>query len=74
MKVEEAQKDETEGAETHLRPPPSDEEDDEGGKVNVEWPPVDFNELDPVALPFGPRTLEKRVELANQVSKQLENE
>lgn len=47
-------------------PPPSDEEGEEGGGC-VDWPPKNFNSLHPVALPFGPRTLDQRVELSEQV-------
>ena len=33
----------------------------------MEWPPQDFDPLEPVELPFGPRYLSKRVELAERV-------
>ena len=45
-----------------LSPPPSEEE-----AGSTEWPPADFNSLHPVALPFGPRSLDKRMQLAEQV-------
>jgi hypothetical protein len=44
-----------------------DMEQDAPDLPQMEWPPQDFDPLEPVELPFGPRYLSKRVELAERV-------
>jgi hypothetical protein len=39
----------------------------EEAAVSSEWPPLHYCALDPVALPFGPTSLQQRVKLAEQV-------